>query len=95
LATILCRGAHRCGVVKLETAIGIHVVIFGRRGAGKDLANEVDDGIATNSKLSNDFEFGGRDFVVCDGRLLGRLDEDEAKDFTQEGNSLADEVSGG
>jgi hypothetical protein len=84
-----------CGIVKLETATGIHVVIFGRRGAVKDLANEVDDGIATGSKFSNDPEFGGRVFIVCDGRLLGRLDGDEAKGFSQEGNSLTDEVSGG
>ena len=65
------------------------MIIFGRRGAGKDLADEVDDGIATGSKFSNDLEFCGRIFVVW------RLDGDEAKDFTQEGNSLADEVSGG
>jgi len=65
------------------------VVIFGRRGAGKDLANEVDDGIATGSKFSDDLEFRGRIFVIW------RLDGNEAKDFAQEGNSLADEVTGG
>jgi hypothetical protein len=95
LATILCREAQWCGVVKLETATGIYVVIFGRWVARKDLTNEVDNGIATGSKLSNDFEFGGRIFVVCDGRPLGRPDGGEAKDFTQKGNSLTDEIAGG
>jgi hypothetical protein len=72
-------------------ATGIYVVIFGRWCAGKDLANEVDSGIATDSKFSNDFECGGRIFVVCDGWPDG----DEAKDFTQDGNSLTDDVAGG
>jgi hypothetical protein len=71
------------------------VVIFGRRRTGKDLANEVDDGIASSSKFSNDFEFDSRVFVVCVGRLFRRLDRDEAKDFTQKRNSLTDEVAGG
>jgi hypothetical protein len=68
------------------------MVILGRRGAGKDLADEVDNGIASSSKFSNDLKFQSRVFVVCDaGRLIGN----EAKDFTQEGKSLADEVAGG
>jgi hypothetical protein len=45
---ILCRGARGCDVVKLKTATGIHMVILGRRGGRKDLANEVDGAIATS-----------------------------------------------
>ena len=70
------------------------MVIFGRWGAGKDFADEVDYSIATSSKFSNNFEFASGVLMVCDGRLLEKMDWGEAKDFTQEGNSLADEVTG-
>jgi hypothetical protein len=71
------------------------VAILGRRGGRKVLANEVDGGIATNSKFTNDFEFPSRVFVLREARPIGRLVGDGAKDFTLEGNSLGDEVAGG
>jgi hypothetical protein len=80
-AAIHRRGLHRCGIIKLETT-RTDGVILGRRRAGKDLANEVDYGIATSSKFSNDLEFPSRVFVICDVRLLGRLVGDDEKGFT-------------
>jgi hypothetical protein len=81
----LCRGARRCDVVKFETATGIHMVILGRWGGRKDLANEVDGGIATSSKFTNDFEFRSRVFVIREARPIRRLVGDGAKDFTWKG----------
>jgi hypothetical protein len=69
------------------------VIVLGRWGARKDLANEVDDSITTSSKFSNDFEFLGKVLVVYDVRLL-RVG-DKAKDFTQERKSHADRVARG
>jgi hypothetical protein len=90
---IFCCGTHRCDVVKLKTTTGVDMTILGRRGAGKDLAHKVDDGIATCSKFMNDFKFPSKFLMVCDGCLLGR--RDKTKEFTLEGNSLANNVAGG
>jgi hypothetical protein len=87
---ILRRGAHRCGVVKLQGAAVIDMTILGRWGAGNDLANVIDDGIATGAKFTHDLELPSRILVVCDGSLLGGLVGGEAKNFTQERNSLTD-----
>jgi hypothetical protein len=80
--------------VKLEMATRIDGIVLGSQGARKDLANEVDIGITTNSKFANDFEFPSRVYVICDARLFGRLVGDEAKGFTQERKSLANNVAG-
>jgi len=36
----------------------------------KDLANEINDAIATYSKYTNDLKFASRPLVVCDGCLV-------------------------
>ena len=48
------------------------MIILGGRGAGKDFAYEVDDGITAGTKLTDDLEFGSKFSVVG---LVG----DEAK----------------
>ncbi|SRR6266851_1549930 len=88
---ILCWRAHIYGLVNLQATTRIHMVILGRRGAGKDLANVVDDGITPCTEFANDLEFPSGILVVYYGRVVG----DEAKDFTLEVKSLANEVSGG
>jgi len=87
---ILCWRTHRCGLVNIQATTRIHMVILGRRGAGKDLANVVDDSIAPCTEFTNDLEFASGILVVYYGRLVG----DEAKDFTLEVKSLANEVAG-
>jgi hypothetical protein len=55
------------------------MIVFRRRRAGKNLADEVDDSIATRAKLTDDLKFGSKILVVCNGYLLGRLAGDETK----------------
>jgi len=71
------------------------MVVLGRRGAGKDLANEVDNGTTTCAKFANDFEFKSNLFVVCNGRALGRLvgPWNETKRFTLKGNPLTNNIA--
>ncbi len=66
------------------------MIVLGGWRAGKYLAYEVDDGIAARAKLADDLEFGSKFLVV----LLGRLVGDETKQFTEERDSLANDVAG-
>ena len=69
------------------------MVVLGRGGAGKDFANEIDDGITTCAKFTNNFKLPSGFLMVREGWLLGRLIGDETKDFTEKGNSLADNIT--
>jgi len=71
------------------------MVVLGTQKVEKDLANKIDDGIATCSNFTNDFEFASGLLVVCDGGLIDRLIGDETKRFSLKKNPLADDVSGG
>jgi hypothetical protein len=68
------------------------IILRGRR-ARKYLPDEVDDGITTSAKLTDDLELGSKFLVVSNGRL-GRLVGCETKKFALEGNSLANNVAG-
>jgi hypothetical protein len=94
-AAILCARVHICWIIKLEATTGINMIVLGRRGAEKDFTNEIDDGVTTRPQLTYNLEFPSRFLVVCDGCLLGRLIRDESKSFTQKGDSLADDITGG
>lgn len=94
VTAVFCRWAHRCGIVKFQGATSIHMTILGRRGAGKDLANEVDDSIAAGTKFTNDFEFWSEILMVGDRCLLGGMIGDETNKFTLKGNSLAHQITG-
>jgi hypothetical protein len=71
------------------------MVVLRKWGARKDLANEVDSGITTCSKFTNDFELTSNSFVVVDGWSLGRLVEPGKvnNDLALEGHSLANNVA--
>ena len=70
------------------------MAILGRRGAGKDLTNEVDDSIAAGAKFTNDFKFLSGILMVEDRCLLGGMMGNETKSFTLKGNSLAHQITG-
>ena len=69
------------------------MIVLRRRRPEKDLADEVDDSITTCAQLPDDLEFGSKLLEVCSGCLLGRLAGDKSKQFTEEGNSLANNVA--
>jgi hypothetical protein len=70
------------------------MIIFRGWRARKYLTDEVHNGITTSAKFTDDLELGSKFLVVCNGRMFGRLVGDEAKQFTLEGNSLANNVTG-
>ena len=69
--------------------------ILGRRRAAKDLADVINDSIASRPQFANDFEFRSRFLMVCGRRVLCGAVTDKTKRFTEEGNSLANDVAVG
>jgi hypothetical protein len=78
----------------MTSLIHVVVTVLGTQKVEKDLANEIDDGMATCSKFTNDFKFASTFLVICNGRLFDRRIEDETKRFSLKRNPLADDVSG-
>ena len=95
ITAVFYRWAHRRRIVEFQGATSIHMAILRRRRAGKDFANEIDDGIASGAEFTNDFEFLSRILTVGDRCLLGGMVRDETKKFTLKGNSLAHQITGG
>jgi hypothetical protein len=71
------------------------MIIFGRWRTGKNLADMIDDGVASCAQFTNYFEFGRWFLMVCGRNVLCRAVSDETKRFAQEGNSLANDVAMG
>ena len=71
------------------------MIILGRRRAAKDLADVINDSVASCPQFANDFEFRSRFLMVCGRRVLGGAVTDKTKRFTEEGNSLANDVAVG
>ena len=53
----------------------------------------IDDGIASGTQFTNDFEFPRWLLMVCSRNVLGRAVGDETERFALEGNSLANNVA--
>jgi hypothetical protein len=92
ITTILCPGAHRCGVIELKATTQVDIIVFRGRGVEEDFPNEIDDGITTRPQLTYNLEFPSR---FCNGGLLGRPSRDETKSFAEKWNALANNITGG
>ena len=71
------------------------MIILGGRRTGKNLADVIDDGVASGTQFTNNFEFGRWFLMVCGRSVLCRAVSDETERFAQKGNSLANDVSVG
>ena len=64
------------------------MVVLRRRGTAKNLADKINDCVASGTQFTNDFEFCGRN-------VLSRAVGDKTERFALEGNSLANNVAVG
>ena len=71
------------------------MIILGRRRAAKNLADVINDGVASGPQFTNNFEFRPLLLMVCGRSVLGGAVIDKTKRFTKEGNSLANDVAVG
>ena len=71
------------------------MIILGRRRTAKNLADVINDGVASGPQFTDHFEFCPWFLMVSSRSVLGRAVTDETKRFTQEGNSLANDVAVG
>ena len=69
------------------------MIILGRQGAAKNLADVIDDDVASGAESTNDSKFGGWFLMVCSRNMLCKPVVNETKRFAQEMNSLANDVA--
>ena len=53
----------------------------------------IDDGVTSGAQFTNDFEFGGWLLMVCGRDMLCKPVRDKTKRFTEERDSLANDVA--
>ena len=69
------------------------MTILGRWRTEKNLADVIDDGVASGAQFMNDFEFGGRFLMVCGRNMLCKPVRDETKRFAQERDFFTNDVA--
>ena len=69
------------------------MIILRRWRMAKNLVDVTNDGVASSPQFMNEFEFHPWFLMVSSRSVLGRVVTDEPKRFTQEGNSLANDVT--
>ena len=69
------------------------MIILGKGRTAKNLADVIDDGVTSGAQFANDFDYGGQLLMVCRRNMLSKPVRDETKRFTQERDSLANDVA--
>ena len=69
------------------------MIVLGRWRTAKNLANVIDDDVTSGAQFTNNFEFCGWFLMVCGRNMLCKPVRDETKRFTQERDSLANDVA--
>jgi len=59
----------------------------------KNLADVIDDGVASSLQFMNEFNFHSQCLMVCGRSVLGGAITDEMERFTKKGNSLPNNVT--